>query len=79
MSIFIKAGLWSKKKVGNLGELDLSKLIHSISRVLPNTSLPSYIDRAAATAAITVLLGASAGNTYLYYNATTYGIEGVRL
>jgi hypothetical protein len=47
--------------------------------IFSNSSLPSYTDRAAAVAAITVLLGASAGDTYLYYNQTTFGIEAVRL
>ena len=47
--------------------------------IFSNSSLPSYVDRTAATAAITVLLGASAGDTYLYYNETTFGIEAVRL
>ena len=41
--------------------------------------MPSYVNRAAAVAAITVLLGGSAGSTYLYYNETTFGIEAVRL
>jgi hypothetical protein len=47
--------------------------------VFSNTSLPSYANRAAAVAAITVALGAVAGNTYFYYNQTTFAIEGVRL
>jgi hypothetical protein len=47
--------------------------------IFSNATLPSYANRAAAVAAITVALGASSGNTYLYYNATTFGIEGVRL
>jgi len=47
--------------------------------IFSNSSLPSYVNRAAAVAAITVLLGASAGDTYLYYNETTFGIEAVRL
>jgi hypothetical protein len=47
--------------------------------IFSNSSLPSYVDRTAAVAAITVLLGASAGDTYLYYNETTFGIEAVRL
>ena len=47
--------------------------------IFSNSSLPSYADRSAATTAITVLNGASAGSTYLYYNATTFGIEAVRL
>jgi hypothetical protein len=47
--------------------------------VFSNNSLPSYVDRSAATTAITVPNGAVAGNTYLYYNQTTFGIEAVRL
>ena len=47
--------------------------------IFSNTSMPSYADRSAATTAITVVNGAITGNTYLYYNATTFGIEAVRL
>lgn len=47
--------------------------------VFVNATLPSFVDRAAATTAITVANGAVAGNTYLYYNQTTFAIEGVRL
>jgi hypothetical protein len=47
--------------------------------VFSNTSLKSYLNRAVAVAAITVPLGAVAGNTYLYYNQTTFAIEAVRL
>jgi len=47
--------------------------------IFSNTSLHSYADRVAAIAAITVLNGASAGSTYLYYNATTLAIEAIRL
>jgi len=47
--------------------------------VISNDSLPSFITRSAAVAAITVALGATAGCTYLYYNETTYQIEGIRL
>ena len=47
--------------------------------IFSNTSLPSYADRSAATTAITVPNGASAGSTYLYYNEATFAIEGVRL
>ena len=158
MSTFIKAGLWTKKKTGYLGELDLNLLIaqnggagviatseggtmystnpiagvptvdttNSIflgnfagegattandsnffgysagesssgnnvnafganagqgnalngQTIFSNASMPSYVNRAAAVAAITVLLGGSAGSTYLYYNETTFGIEAVRL
>jgi hypothetical protein len=47
--------------------------------IISNSSLPSYTDRSAATTAITIGNGAVAGNTYLYYNQTTFAIEGVRL
>ena len=47
--------------------------------VFSNSSLKAYTNRAAAVAAITVPLGAVAGNTYLYYNQTTFAIEAVRL
>jgi len=47
--------------------------------IFSNSSLPSYADRSAATTAITIANGAVAGNTYLYYNQTTFAIEGVRL
>lgn len=47
--------------------------------VFANATLPSFANRAAATTAITVANGAVAGNTYLYYNQTTFAIEGVRL
>jgi len=47
--------------------------------IISNASLPSYLDRATALLAITVALGAIAGNTYLYYNQTTFTIEAVRL
>jgi hypothetical protein len=35
------------------------------------TSMPSYADHAAATAAITVALGATEGDRYLYHNQST--------
>jgi hypothetical protein len=47
--------------------------------VFSNSSLPSYLNRSAATTAITVPNGAVAGSTYLYYNQTTFAIEAVRL
>lgn len=47
--------------------------------IFSNLSLPSFVNRAAATTAITVANGAVAGNTYLYYNQTTFAIEGIRL
>jgi len=47
--------------------------------VFSNASFASYTNRTAATTAITVPNGARAGNTYLYYNQTTFTIEAVRL
>jgi hypothetical protein len=47
--------------------------------VFSNVTLPSYLNRAAATTAITVPNGAVTGSTYLYYNQTTFAIEAVRL
>lgn len=47
--------------------------------VFSNASFASYVNRTAATTAITVPNGARAGNTYLYYNQTTFAIEAVRL
>jgi hypothetical protein len=47
--------------------------------VFSNVTLPQYVNRAAAIAGITVPNGASLGCTYLYYNQTTFAIEGVRL
>jgi hypothetical protein len=47
--------------------------------VFANVTLPSYANRSAATTAITVPNGAVAGNTYLYYNQTSFTIEAVRL
>lgn len=47
--------------------------------VFSNSSLSSYINRTAATTAITVPNGAVTGSTYLYYNQTTFAIEAVRL
>jgi hypothetical protein len=43
--------------------------------IISNSSLPSYVDRTTAQAAI---VGGSAGSTYLYYNSTTGAIEGIR-
>jgi hypothetical protein len=51
----------------------------SSSFVISNIYIPEYANRAAAVAGITVVLGAVANNTYLYYNATTFAIEAVRL
>lgn len=47
--------------------------------IFSNATLPSYANRSAATTAITVANGASAGDTYLYYNSSNFQIEGVRL
>lgn len=47
--------------------------------VFANATLPSYVNRAAATTAITIPNGAVAGSTYLYYNQTTFAVEAVRL
>ena len=47
--------------------------------IFSNTSMPSYADHTAAAAAITVALGASAGDTYLYHNQATNSIGAVRL
>ena len=47
--------------------------------IFSNSSMPSFADHAAAAAAITVLLGASAGSTYLYHNQATNSIGAVRL
>jgi hypothetical protein len=47
--------------------------------VISNDNLPSFVNHAAALAAITVPLGAVAGNTYLYHNQATDSIGAVRL
>jgi hypothetical protein len=47
--------------------------------IFSNASMPSFADHTAAAAAITVLLGASAGSTYLYHNQATNSIGAVRL
>lgn len=47
--------------------------------VVDNNYIPSYLDRATAVADLTVINGCVAGNTYFYYNQTTFAIEGVRL
>ena len=44
-----------------------------------NLTLPTYADHAAASLAITVPLGATAGCTYLYHNQATNSIGAVRL
>lgn len=47
--------------------------------IFSNVTLPSYLDYTAASAAITVLAGASAGCTYLYHDQTTNSIGAVRI
>jgi hypothetical protein len=47
--------------------------------IFSNSSMPTFANHAAAVAAITVPLGASAGNTYLYHNQATNSIGAVRL
>ena len=47
--------------------------------VFSNTTLPSYLNYAAAVLAITVPLGAVAGNTYLYHDQTNKTVGTVRL
>lgn len=47
--------------------------------IFSNASLPSYANYAAAAAAITVLLGATANCTYLYHDQATNSIGAVRL
>ena len=51
----------------------------SDSFIISNNTLPSYANFAAASAAITVLLGASPGSTYLYHDQATNSIGAVRL
>lgn len=47
--------------------------------IFSNVTLPSYLDYATASAAITVGAGASAGCTYLYHDQTTDSIGAVRI
>ena len=47
--------------------------------VFSNLTLPTYADHTAAALAITVLLGATPGCTYLYHNQATNSIGAVRL
>ena len=47
--------------------------------IFANDCMPSYTNYAAASAAITVLLGASSGCTYLYHDQATNSIGAVRL
>lgn len=47
--------------------------------IFSNASMPTFADHTAAAAAITVILGASAGSTYLYHNQATNSIGAVRL
>ena len=47
--------------------------------IISNDNLPSFANRAAAVAAINLVGGAAADNTYLYYNQATFCVEAVRL
>jgi hypothetical protein len=47
--------------------------------IVANTEMPTFANHAAAALAITVPLGASAGNTYMYHNQATNSIGAVRL
>ena len=47
--------------------------------IFSNSSMPSYVDFAAASAAINVGTGASSGSTYLYHDQTTNSIGAVRI
>lgn len=47
--------------------------------IVANTEMPTFANHAAAALAITVALGASAGNTYMYHNQATNSIGAVRL
>lgn len=47
--------------------------------IVANTEMPTFANHAAAALAITVPLGASAGNTYMYHNQATDSIGAVRL
>jgi len=51
----------------------------SSSFIVSNNALPTYANYAAASAAITVLLGGSANNTYFYHDQATNSIGAVRL
>jgi hypothetical protein len=47
--------------------------------ILSNNELPSYLNYATASAAITLGAGASSGSTYLYHDQTTNSIGAVRI
>lgn len=47
--------------------------------IFSNSTLPRYADRATALAVINIANGAVSGNTYLYYNASNFTVEAVRL
>jgi hypothetical protein len=49
------------------------------SFIIGNNELPTYADFTAASAAITLALGGSAGSTYLYHDQATNSIGAVRL
>jgi hypothetical protein len=69
----------------NTGDLVIALGNKSISNaqsnrfIIDNDYLPTFADHAAAALAITVPLGAIAGNTYLYHNQATDSIGAVRL
>jgi hypothetical protein len=63
-------GLGTDAGIGNL---------LSNSFIISNRELPTYLDYATASIAITVLNGAVANNTYLYHDQTTNSIGAVRL
>ena len=47
--------------------------------IVGNNTLPSYLNYATASASITVVAGAVACNTYLFYNQANCSIEAIRL
>jgi hypothetical protein len=51
----------------------------STATIVSNSVLPSYLDYATASAAITILAGGVAGNTYFYHDQTINAIGSVRL
>jgi hypothetical protein len=71
---------------GNTGDYNIhlgenSGVLNSKSNaiIVANEFMPNYADRASAAADLTVVNGCIVGNTYMYYNETTFAIEGVRL
>jgi hypothetical protein len=65
--------------VVSIGQLSGTANALSNSFIIGNSELPTYANHAAAVAAITVVLGGSAGSTYLYHNQATDSIGAVRL